>query len=123
VISLARTSDPEVKLMFESAQEKRKVRYVSLPVNSFVSRITDIDSAMVRAYYEEHLDDYHKDDQVELSYVSLPKDPSREDTSVVINDLNDVRIRVQGGEDFNELARGYSDEPNAAESGGDLGWC
>lgn len=36
--------------------------------------------------------------------------------------LNDLRQRIIAGEDFNELAKKYSEEPSAQYTGGDLGW-
>jgi peptidyl-prolyl cis-trans isomerase SurA len=36
--------------------------------------------------------------------------------------IEDVRARLEQGEDFAELAREFSDDPGSALSGGDLGW-
>jgi peptidyl-prolyl cis-trans isomerase SurA len=36
--------------------------------------------------------------------------------------LSDLRDRILKGENFNELAKKYSEEPSAQQSGGDLGW-
>lgn len=36
--------------------------------------------------------------------------------------INDLYQRLQAGEDFDLLAREYSDDPGSAASGGDLGW-
>ncbi len=36
--------------------------------------------------------------------------------------LNQLRMRIQGGDDFAELARGHSNDTVSAADGGDLGW-
>jgi len=36
--------------------------------------------------------------------------------------LAQLRLRIEGGDDFAELARGHSDDPGSAAKGGDLGW-
>ncbi len=122
VVSMPHVTDPEVKMMYEAAQDKRKVRYLVVPFITFAQKIGNLDSAEVEAYYAEHQEDYRQEDRVVLEYVTFAKVPSREDTSVVLNDLNEIRQELLDGADFNELARQYSEEPNAAESGGDLGW-
>jgi len=40
----------------------------------------------------------------------------------VLNEFNDIRRLLDEGDDFNELARTYSEEPGALQTGGDLGW-
>lgn len=38
------------------------------------------------------------------------------------NRLEQLRLRLQGGEDFSTLARAHSDDRGSASNGGDLGW-
>jgi foldase protein PrsA len=35
---------------------------------------------------------------------------------------NDLRQKIEGGEDFARLAEEFSDDPGSAAKGGDLGW-
>lgn len=122
VVSMTHITDPEVRLFFDAAGVKRKVRYVAVPFADYANKLPDPDSAAVRAYFQEHQDDYRQKEMAELYYVMFMKKPSPEDTAIVLNELADVRRQVEEGADFNELARTYSDEPSAVQSGGDLGW-
>ena len=38
------------------------------------------------------------------------------------NRLEQLVLRIKGGDDFSELARSHSDDPGSAVNGGDLGW-
>lgn len=60
----------------------------------------------------------------EVSLAQIVKDPpvSREQKDIVRQKLLDLRERILNGEDFNVLAREYSEEPGAARSGGELGF-
>lgn len=60
----------------------------------------------------------------EVSLAQIVKEPtvSKEQKEVVEKKLLDLRERILNGEDFNELAREYSEEPGASQSGGELGF-
>ena len=121
-ISLAHVTDPEVKTLYESAEGKRKVRYVPAFIADFAERVTSVDSVRVKASYDGHQDKYYRNETAELDFVALGKTPSAEDTAVVTNEITELRQRILGGEDFAALARQYSDDQSSAPSGGDLGW-
>ncbi len=122
VVSLTQVTDPEVKMYFQGAEEKRKVRYVAVDATEFLRTIANPDSVRVRQYYREHPEEFHRDQHVDLEYVTFDKKPSSEDTTLVLNEMSDIRRQLEDGADFNELARTYSEEPNAMQTGGDLGW-
>lgn len=54
---------------------------------------------------------------IKVDYESVPRD-----TLVAYNKLNSIRERAVKGEDFTQLAKIYSEEPGAKESGGNLGY-
>jgi peptidyl-prolyl cis-trans isomerase SurA len=54
--------------------------------------------------------------------ISLPANPTPEDTVRVYEKALEIRERIVGGEDFETLARATSDDESAKRNGGDLGY-
>lgn len=59
--------------------------------------------------------------QTHVRHILLKTSPRRPDDEAS-QQLEQLRQRLQGGEDFAELARTYSDDQGSRERGGDLGW-
>ena len=62
--------------------------------------------------------------EIHASHIMLMLDEkaSPEDTLKAYIKLSDIRNRAANGEDFNTLARTYSEDPSAVSNNGDLGW-
>ena len=59
--------------------------------------------------------------QTHARHILLKTSPQRSDDEAR-QQLEQLRQRIRGGEDFAELARTHSDDQGSAERGGDLGW-
>ncbi len=59
--------------------------------------------------------------QTHARHILLKTSPQRSDDEAR-QQLEQLRQRIRGGEDFAELARTYSDDKGSGERGGDLGW-
>jgi peptidyl-prolyl cis-trans isomerase SurA len=81
----------------------------------------NIPSDDVKKYYEEHQKDFNRPEQVVLSEIFLSTEgKSPEEMSSVEKKAEDLRNRVVKGEDFNEIAKHFS-EGSTAKDGGELG--
>ena len=81
----------------------------------------NIPSEDVKKYYEEHQKDFNRPEQVVLSEIFLSTEgKSPEEMSSVEKKAEDLRNRVVKGEDFNEIAKHFS-EGSTAKDGGQLG--
>jgi len=62
--------------------------------------------------------------KIRASHILIRVSPSatQADTVKALKKITEIRRRVNDGEDFNELAKGLSDDPSAKQNGGDLGY-
>ena len=60
--------------------------------------------------------------EVEIGQIVKVAQVSREQKAAVRARLNEIRQRIQKGEDFAELAKNNSEDPGSAKNGGNLGW-
>jgi peptidyl-prolyl cis-trans isomerase SurA len=80
-----------------------------------------IPSDAVKKYYDEHQKDFIRPEQIVLSEIFLSTEgKSPEEMSSVEKKAEDLRNRVVKGEDFNEIAKHFS-EGSTAKDGGELG--
>lgn len=63
-------------------------------------------------------------EQINAAHILIlaPYDASPQDTLAAFNKIKEVRRKAISGEDFETLAKTYSEEPGAAERGGNLGY-
>jgi peptidyl-prolyl cis-trans isomerase SurA len=75
----------------------------------------------VKKYYDAHPQEFTRPEQVVLSEIFLSTEgKSPEEIASVQKKAEDLRNRVMKGDDFNEIAKRYS-EGSTAKDGGDLG--
>lgn len=122
VVSGARVTELEVRQAFVNQNERLTARYLLFdPEDQDVEpeSITDEDIA---AYYSDHPDAFLEDDQVSLSYVMIPKQPSVADSQRVVRQIDELYEQIVNGADFETLARDFSEDTSNASEGGDLGF-
>lgn len=74
----------------------------------------------VEQYYEEHKEEFVRDEGVRLAEILIAKDPGQTDEEFE-KEAREVHDRVSRGEPFAEMARRYSDSEVSKENGGDIG--
>ena len=98
--------------------EQREVSYLLVDRNMMRDRV-EVPEEELRTYYDENLDEFSREAQVQARHILLrtgertPEEASRE--------LEAIRQRIEGGEDFAAVAQEVSEDPGSAQRGGDLG--
>jgi peptidyl-prolyl cis-trans isomerase SurA len=73
-------------------------------------------------YYTAHPDEFTRPEEVQLTEIFLSTDgKSPEEMESVQKKAEDLLARVRKGDDFNEIAKRYSEGSTAKDQGGDLG--
>lgn len=75
----------------------------------------------LRAYYEDHKDEYRLPNRFRIRELVLAKGATPEDQAEARKKLEAIQTELKGGRSFEELARQHSTSPSKA-IGGDLGW-
>jgi peptidyl-prolyl cis-trans isomerase D len=102
-------------------ENKAKVKFYHVSVDSFPINPDKYKDADLKAYYDAHPDSfYFHDDAARLAYVKLPLKPSHTDSTLMADFAKELKDRVQNGEKFEDLAKDYSNDPGSAEKGGKL---
>ncbi len=119
--SLVYVTESEVREEYLKRNQKAKVEYLFIDVNRFADAEIEVSDDEIKAYYEEHKDEYKEPEKRKIDYVIYSKLPTKRDTAEVEQLANDLLLRAKSGEDFAELAGTYSAD-NSASQGGDLGF-
>lgn len=72
----------------------------------------DITDEEMKTYFEENQDSFNEPQQVEASHILVEDEKT----------ANEVKEKLNEGEDFAELAKEYSTDSSNAENGGELGY-
>ncbi|MBT4603592.1 MAG: hypothetical protein HOC28_10690 [Bacteroidetes Order II. Incertae sedis bacterium] len=121
VMSAARITDLEVKNSYIAQNEKIKVKYLFFGPNDIPADSMEVAEEEVQTYYDSHQADFQQEARTRVTYIKLDKAPSTADEQRTERQINDLYKRLTDGEDFEQLARDFS-EDGSAENGGDLGF-
>ena len=115
-------TDDDARMEYMKTNLKAKADYVFFNASNYSESAEEPNEAEIKAYYNEHKDDYFQNEKRVLDYVLLELKPTAGDSSAIIQQANELLQDAKDGKDFAQLAELYSQDPGSAEKGGDLGF-
>jgi len=112
--------DAEVKMLYEAAGEKVKVRYVIVQSATYLDSVQAVDSLTAEEWYNAHKEEFKHGERARIKYVQFDKKASAEDSAEVRREADQIAQQARSGVDFTSLVQQYS-EDNSSPTG-DLGW-
>lgn len=115
-------TEAEAWRFYRDTNERARVRFVRVDPEAAVpdDEVTVTD-AEVRAYYDEHRDEFERPASARVHMVSIPMAPTAADSVAAVARAEALRERILGGEPFEEVARAESGDSLTAAEGGDVG--
>jgi peptidyl-prolyl cis-trans isomerase D len=129
-------AEAELKAFYErnkatynnSIPEKRKIAYMLLDTSKLAAQI-QVTPEDLRAYYDQHRDEYRVPEQVNVRHILVKTPPASPDGKVDQKGMDaakakaeDILKQLKAGAKFDDLAKKSSDDPGSAKNGGSLGW-
>ncbi len=112
LLATVRVSDEEVEEEYRRRTLRADARYVALRYAEVPDDSVTVTESDLRRYYNEHRDDFKRKRTYRVAYVTLPKNPTAEDTAQVLEDLSQLKERfAQAENDSLFLARYASERP------------
>jgi peptidyl-prolyl cis-trans isomerase D len=122
-------SDGEIKDFYDAHQsdfrtpEQVKLAYLLLNADA-IGETVEVDEDALLSFYENNQELYGRPEERRASHILIKLDEDADQAALTeaLAEINGLKIRIEQGEDFAELAKTNSDDPGTAEEGGDLGW-
>jgi peptidyl-prolyl cis-trans isomerase D len=136
VEAAAAVSEDEVRSRFLKEGNRAQVTFVRFAPAMFAEKIPAPKREEIAAFARDHakeIEDYYQANKLAYSQpeqvrarhilVKVEKDGAAEKKAEARKRIEDLRKQiVEGGQDFAELAKQYSDDPGSKAQGGDLGF-
>lgn len=111
--------DSQLWNMWRDSHETVKVRYIAFdPATLIPDAGVSVSDAEIKAYYDQHQDDFHRPAQATIHYIVLDRAPTAADSAVARDRAQQVRKELEGGADFAQVATRESADSLSAQEGG-----
>ncbi len=121
IFAEARVTDDEIRDEFNRQNEKVRIAFIPIKANDLADKV-EVTPDDLKAYYEQHKQEYSEPAQDKIEYVELKKTPSSMDFADMKRFAQEQLEKIRGGADFAEIAQTYSDDALTKAKGGDLGF-
>ncbi|MBC8278571.1 MAG: SurA N-terminal domain-containing protein [FCB group bacterium] len=121
VTGSVKVTNNELRRRFEERNVTGTAKYLFFQADSMLVDSAVITHDEIQKYYYDHVNEYFVPEKRRIVYVKFDNETTEED-SVNYQDLaEEIKNRLDGGEDFGYLAMIFSDHHTAPDSG-NLGW-
>lgn len=106
----------------QAIPETRKIQYVSFDASKLPGGKPQISDADVQSYYTAHQSQYKTEEQVKTRHILIAAKAGgdAQADAAAKSKAEDVLKQVQGGGNFAELAKKFSEDPGSKDQGGEL---
>jgi peptidyl-prolyl cis-trans isomerase D len=106
----------------EAIPATRKIEYVTFDASKVPGGKPQISDAEVQAYYTAHAAQYKTEEQVKTRHILITSKTGADAATdaAAKAKAQDVLKQIQGGGNFAELAKKYSEDPGSKDAGGEL---
>ncbi|MEX0893177.1 MAG: peptidyl-prolyl cis-trans isomerase [Gemmatimonadota bacterium] len=113
--------DDELWRMWRDNRETATASFLSFDPEAMVpDDAVSVSDAEVRAYYQEHQDDFEQPARATVRLVTMNRLPTAEDTAAVRERARELREQILAGRDFGEVAAVESADDATAVEGGQM---
>ncbi len=104
--------DGELMEAYRNQNQQYNVSYVMFdPMKLFGPNNTPPSKQELQEYYDAHKYQFKNEEMRKLQFVAFLETPTREDTTAVMNEMENVAKEAKGGKDFLQLVKDYSETP------------
>jgi len=120
-------TEPQARERWLMENEQRRIEFVFIPANRMYPQEQAVEAKDAEAYYNAHKDEFREEEQRSLDFAFFQLAPTAKDSTDVLDRAKQVAQRAKQGENFAELANGFSEDPGNVDpqgkaNGGDLGF-
>ncbi len=104
-------------------QQVKKGRAIQILLEQEISQKIVVTEQESRSFYDNNPNFFQKPEQIRASHILIKMNPDADDDqkTEAKKKIEEVRQKIEAGEDFAELAKKYSEGPSSTQ-GGDLGY-
>ena len=102
--------------------EKASLEYILFDSADYLPEVT-VSEEDLQKFYQRHLDRFDIQEKVRVAHIffHVPANADDEARATTLEKAKEVLNKAQSGEDFAALAKQYSEDPESAQTGGELG--